>query len=243
MTDIDALWDYGDPAGSEARFRAALAEATPERRLELLTQLARSQGLQQRFDDAHRTLDEIEVELAAAPLRTRIRALLERGRVFNSAGEAERSRPFFAGALALAAADPAAAFYAIDAAHMLAIVAPAGEALDWNFRALALAEAAEDERARGWRGSLLNNIGWTYFDAGDLPAALDYLQRALVARQERGTAEAVHVARWCVARVRRELGQVAAALVEQQALAAEYAALGQSSSYVNEELEALGIRD
>ena len=241
MTDIDAMWDYSDPAGSEARFQEALAETGPERRLELLTQLARAQGLQQHFDDAHRTLDEVEAELATAPVRPRVRYLLERGRVFNSAGEPDRARSFFADALALATADPADTFYAIDAAHMLAIVAPANEALDWNFRALALAEAAEDERARGWRGSLLNNIGWAYYDAGHLSAALDYLQRALAVRQEHGSAEDVRVARWCVARVQRDLGQVTEALAEQLALAAEYAALGQRSAYVDEEIDKLGI--
>ena len=45
MSDIDSLWDYGDPAGSEARFRVALAGAAAELRPELLTQIARAQGL------------------------------------------------------------------------------------------------------------------------------------------------------------------------------------------------------
>ena len=246
MSDIDSLWNYNDPAASEVRFRAALAGAAPARRLEILTQLARAQGLQRRFDDAHRTLDEVAVGLASAPPRTRLRYLLERGRVFNSAGAPERARPLFADALALSESDPAEAFYAIDAAHMLAIVAPADEALEWNRRALALAEAAEDERARGWRGSLLNNLGWAYYDAGDLPAALDALQRALAERRARGSAEDVRVARWCVARVWRHLGQVAEALAEQRALRAEYEALGQRSDYVEEEiaeLEKLGIRN
>ncbi len=239
MSDIDSLWDYGDPAGSEARFRVALAGAAAELRPELLTQIARAQGLQGRYDDAQRTLDEVEPTLGGAPPRVRVRYLLERGRVYNSAGDAVRARPFFADALALAAGDPAEAFYAIDAAHMLAIVAPVEEALAWHRRALAMAEAAADKRARRWRGSLLNNIGWTYHDAGDLSAALDYLERALVARQESGSAEDVRVARWCVARVRRDLGQTAEALAEQLALRAEYEALGQSNAYVEEEIAEL----
>ena len=235
-TEIDSLWDYNDPTGSEARFRAALLAAA-EPHLELLTQIARAQGLQGHFDDAHRTLDEVEPGLAGAPPRARIRYLLERGRVSNSAGDPDQARPFFAEAFALAAADPAETFYAIDAAHMLAIVAPADKAPEWNLRALALAEAATDERARGWRGSLLNNLGWTYHEVGDFPAALDYLERALAARRERGTAEDMRVARWCVARMWRDLGRVAEALAEQQALSAEYAALGQSSRYVEEEID------
>ena len=44
------------------------------------------------------------------------------------------------------------AYYAVDAAHMLGIAAPQDEQLEWNLKALELAEAAQDERARGWRG-------------------------------------------------------------------------------------------
>ena len=47
------------------------------------------------------------------------------------------------------------------------IAAPRRKRLGWNLKALALAEAATDPRARGWRASLYHNIGWTYFDDGD----------------------------------------------------------------------------
>jgi len=234
--DFDALWDYGDPAGSEARFRALLPAASdrPDLHAELLTQIARAQGLQRRFDDAHRTLDAVETMVAGT--RSRARYLLERGRVFNSSGQPERARPYFEAALTLTEGEPAEAYYAIDAAHMLAIVAPPEEQLDWNRRALALAEGAADARARRWRGSLLNNIGWTYHAQGEYTAALDYLERALQARREEGGAEGIRVARWCVARVRRDLGQVEAALAEQRALWAEHEASEQPSGYVAEEI-------
>lgn len=236
LDDFDALWDYSDPAGSEARFRALLPEAAawPDLHAELLTQIARAQGLQRRFEDAHRTLDAVET--MAAGMRPRARYLLERGRVFNSSGQPERARPYFEAALALTESEPAEAYYAIDAAHMLAIAAPPEEQLDWNRRALALAEGATDPRARRWRGSLLNNIGWTYHAQGEYAAALNYLERALQAHCEEGGAEGVRIARWCVARVRRDLGEAAAALVEQRALWAEHEALGQPSGYVAEEI-------
>jgi tetratricopeptide (TPR) repeat protein len=238
QNDFDTLWDYDDPAGSEARFRARLAAAgmDGEVRLQLLTQIARAQALQRRFDDAHRTLDEVEAALPAASLRSRARYLLERGRVFNSSGEPERARPCFAEALQLTESDPAEAFYAVDAAHMLAIVAPPDEQLEWNRRALALTEGAADPRARRWRGSLLNNIGWTYHAQGDYAAALDYLEQALNASRTAGAPDAIRVARWCVARVRRDLGEVEAALAEQRALWQEYEASGRPSGYVAEEI-------
>lgn len=236
-SDFDALWDYSRPVESEARFRQQLrATAGDAAQAELLTQIARAQGLQRRFEEAQATLDAAAALLPVTPLRPQIRLLLERGRLYNSAGHPAEARPYFERAWALAAADRAEAFYAIDAAHMLAIVAPPDEALDWNQRALALAEAATDERARRWRGSLLNNIGWAYHAAGDYSAAREYLERALAFRREDGPEGEVRIARWCVARVRRDLGQVVEALAEQRALLAEHTAVGEPSGYVHEEI-------
>ena len=93
-------------------------------------------------------------------------------------GAPQRAVPLFAEALTLAERDRDE-YYAVDAAHMLGIAAPPAERLGWNLKALALAEAATDPRARGWRASLYNNIGWAHFDDGDAKAALDYWQKAL----------------------------------------------------------------
>src|SRR5262245_33412291 len=82
--ELDGLWDFADPAASEERFRvfAGRARAAGEPILaESLTQLARAQGLQRRFDEADRTLDEAEAALRPDDLRGRIRLDLERGRV------------------------------------------------------------------------------------------------------------------------------------------------------------------
>lgn len=234
--DLDALLDFNDPAATEAGLRALLPDAPPALRPEVLTQIARAQGLQRHFAAAHHTLDAVEPLLAGAPVRARVRLLLERGRVYNSSGNPATARPAFETALALAESDPAEACYAIDAAHMLAIIAPPAEALAWNRRALALAEAAEEPRARRWRGSLLNNIGWAYHARGDYAAALDALQQAAAFRAELGPAEEERIARWCVARVRRDLGQVDEALAAQRALLGEHEALGAPSGYVHEEI-------
>lgn len=238
LAGFDDLWDYNRPAETEARFRELLAAAGEEPGLsvELLTQIARAQGLQRRFIEANLTLDEAESRLPSVGLRPKIRYLLERGRVYNSSGDPAAARPYFEQAFTLAGGDEDEIYYAVDAAHMLAIVAPPEEALTWNIHALGLAEATTDERAARWRGSMLNNIGWTYHAAGDYPAALDYLSRALEFRREHGPAQAVREARWCVARVRRDLGEVETALAEQRGLLAEYEALGQRSGYVYEEI-------
>jgi hypothetical protein len=94
---LDRWWNFDRPAESEARFRAEVAKLpdSSAARLELLTQLARAQGLQRRFDDAHATLDQVETALPGRPSRVAVRYLLERGRVFNSSQQPERAVPLF----------------------------------------------------------------------------------------------------------------------------------------------------
>ncbi len=101
LPDFDTLWDYGKPAETELKFREILAmygsTADSTYTFELMTQIARTLGLQQKFDEAHKFLDEVETALAeergsagASPSReawdrVHVRYLLERGRVCNSA--------------------------------------------------------------------------------------------------------------------------------------------------------------
>ena len=108
MSDIDQAWDYSDPAGTEAKFRAMLSDARQRsdvpRELELLTQIARTQGLRQQFDDAHTTLDEVKKRLGEATPRVRVRYLLERGRAFNSSKQKDKAIPLFTEAMARSSA-------------------------------------------------------------------------------------------------------------------------------------------
>src|SRR3954462_10185356 len=81
---IDALWDFNDPAASEDRFRAAAESATGVLLAEIQTQIARAMGLQDRFDDGPATLDAV----AATDIgRVQVLVALERGRLFNPAGD------------------------------------------------------------------------------------------------------------------------------------------------------------
>ena len=214
MTEIDTLWDYSNPALSESRFRHALETATGSESHEIATQLARSMGLQGRFDDGHSVLD------AVSPVTDRvvIRTDLERGRLFNSAGDALSAVPLFQRAAdrALACGDIG---LELDALHMLAI-ADSTRAGDWNLFALSRAEVSDDPAAKIWIGSLLNNYGWTLFDRGDLAGALELFEQAVVIRQEQGVAEPIAIAKWCVARTYRELGRYDEAIEIQLRLAA-----------------------
>jgi len=234
---IDALWDYGDPAESEARFQGLLRElrAGSAEYVEVLTQAARAQGLQRQFEAAHKSLDEAEEMLVAGMGRARARYLLERGRVFRSSGNVEQARPLFEAALN--AAQPAGEDnYAVDAAHMLGIVEQGEAGVAWHVRAMEMAEQAKDPRARGWLGSLYNNLGWTFHDQGDYAQALELFEKAQAFREAKGQRPETLIARWCVARCLRSLGRVEEALGRQRALLAEHERDGGQDGYVFEEL-------
>jgi tetratricopeptide (TPR) repeat protein len=227
--DLDALWDFSRPAVSEDRFRAALVIASGEDALVLRTQLARSLGLQRRFEEASADLDAV----AAGDLTPLVRAYLEleRGRVVNSSGHRAESVPHFQRAL-----DEAEAAglddLAVDAAHMMAIVEPGEAQIAWAERALAIADASTDPRARRWVGSVTHNLGWTLHDLGRYDEALAYFERARAFREEQGDPESIRVARWTVARGLRSLGRHEEALEIQRALADT----GPEDGYVDEEL-------
>jgi tetratricopeptide (TPR) repeat protein len=242
---LDALWSFADPAASEARFREEAARHRPGSREadEASTQIARAQGLQRRFDAADNTLDAVAERLDAHPPRLRVRYLLERGRRENSSGHADAALAWFERALAAADSDrlPGADFYRVDALHMLAIAAPPARQLDWNLQALAAADAAADPRARRWRGSLLNNLGWTLHERGDFEAALACWQQALAAREAAGDVATIRIARWTVARGMRSLGRLGEAESMQRALADELAAAGAPDGFVFEELAEIAL--
>ena len=248
--DFDSLWDYNDPSGTEARFRGLLPQARTGGDAgylaELLTQIARAEALQQRFDDAHRTLDEVEPMLPEATTRARIRYLLERGRVFNSSRRRDEARPLFLQAWELAR-EAGEDFSAVDAAHMVAIVESPEGSLEWNERAIAWAEQSADPRARGWLGSLYNNLGWTYHDLGRYEEALATFEHGLAWQQRAGKTAEARIAAWTVARALRSLGRYEEALAQQRENLRALEAAGASDGYTQEEigecLLALGRED
>lgn len=239
LPDLDPLWDFGDPAGSEARFRAILTQIESAKDAcaiaEVLSQIARAQGLQRDFDSARGTLKQADQLLTEACPRARVRVLLERGRVLNSSGHVAESVPLFEQALELAvnAAEDA---LAVDAAHMLGIVTPPEHQLKWNLRAIKMAEQSPDPKANRWLGSLYNNTGWTYHDNGDYEAALKLFVAARSWMEEHGNARRQRIARWTVARCLRSLGRTEPALEIQRALEVEWDASGDADGYVFEEL-------
>jgi tetratricopeptide (TPR) repeat protein len=239
LPDFDALWDYNRPDETEKKFRDLLPQAeavgAKSYRLQLLTQIARTLGLQRKFDEAHATLDTVEKSLTDDLKRVKVRYLLERGRVFNSSKQPDKARTLFLEAwdVARAAGEDA---LAVDAAHMMGIVEPPEQQIEWNHKALEMAEQSVDPKARKWKGSLYNNLGWTYHDKGDFTKALDLFQKGLSFRLEQGDAETARIARWTVARALRSLGRVEEALTMQTDLLAVAEKTNNPDGFINEEM-------
>jgi len=171
---LDQLWNFDDPAGSEARFRAAAADERydADERAELSTQLGRAIGLQGRYEEADALLDAVDADEPTVA----VRVLLERGRVLNSSGHPEMAVPLFEQAAELAD-HLGEEFLAVDALHMLAI-ADSAHAETWTRSALEYASTVHDERTKRWVVSLHNNLGWTLHDAGRCTEAMVEFQLA-----------------------------------------------------------------
>lgn len=234
--DVDPLWEYDDPVKSEAVFRAAMADAAGDDRLELLTQVARALGLQEDYEGAHRMLDQAEEAMVAAGRRPAIRYQLERGRVFNSSGEKDQARTHFQTAWEAARAAGEEGL-AVDAAHMMAIThAGTAEAEPWTQRALGLARGSKDPKAVSLLPAILNNHAWDLHDLGRFDEALPAFEQALEAWTARDQALQIHVARWSVAHCLRSLGRHSEALAILKDLVAEGAADQAPDPFVFDEL-------
>jgi tetratricopeptide (TPR) repeat protein len=179
---LRALWDFYDLDASEQRLSVQLEEEAHDAgRAEVLTQLARVEGLRDRFDACDRLLEQAE-GLAGSSAVARVRIDLERGRKLRSSGDPDGALPLFEAAFARAC-DSGEHFLAGDAAHMCALAVSEDRAAmeEWTQRGLDLGEREPD--AAYWAGPLLNNLGWAYFDAGEREQALELFEQALEARK------------------------------------------------------------
>jgi tetratricopeptide (TPR) repeat protein len=229
------LWDFDDLDGSEQRFRAQLEqEETDAGRAEVLTQLARVEGLRGEFERCGRLLDEAE-PLAGSNPAANVRLELERGRMYRSSGDPEAAYPLFQSAFARAV-EAREGYLAGDAAHMCAIAVddPQLQA-QWTQRGLDLGEREPD--AAYWAGPLLNNLGWTYHDAGEHERALDAFERALAVRlRDPDNQGAIALARYAVGFALRALGRAEEALEQLEPAVAWAAEAGKPDAWFHEEL-------
>ncbi len=237
MTDeLRSQWNFDDLDATERRFQDLLAaEQDSAARAEVLTQLARVEGLRGDFDQGEALIREAE-ELAGTDARVAIRVDLERGRLLRSGGDPERSLPLFESAFEKASASDEL-FIAADAAHMAAIAARAPDARRaWTERGIALARSG-DGSARYWLGPMLNNLGWDQFEAGELEAALETFRQALAERErDPENRAAIEIARYAVAKALRALGRDEEAVAELEQAVAWTEAEGKPDGWFHEEL-------
>jgi tetratricopeptide (TPR) repeat protein len=237
--DIDALWNFGDPAQSEQRFRDAVAAASDSEKLELETQIARTYGLRRDYARAHATLDDVERRLTqASPDLVHVRVALERGRTIRVEKDFEQARSHFQRAFDRAM-NAGLTILAIDAAHMLGFSKNLDEAMQWNERAMQIARSSDKPRAIQWRASLANNMGVAERERKNYEIALSHFQAAHEAETKLGRASRVFVANWQIANVYRLQGKVAEALAIQQRLLAEMIKENTIDAYVYDELAEL----
>lgn len=200
QAQLDELWDFSDPAGSEQRLHTAAGQTTDAAdRAEWQTQVARALGLQERFATADAVLDDLDPTTPAV----RVRVVLERGRLRNSAGDATAAVPLFEDA-AQVAASAGLLFLQVDALHMLAI-ADAAHAPEWTAQALAALATTDDPRTLRWLVGLHNNAGWAHFDAERYEDALAAFEAAQDAATRWGTPQQLTWAAEAIAETRAAL--------------------------------------
>jgi tetratricopeptide (TPR) repeat protein len=220
------VWDFNDLDLSERRFRASLEdEETEAGRAALFTQLARIEGLRGDFVGGERLLAEAEALGGAEGW-----VLIERGRLLRSSGDGPGALPLFAAAFEHARAVDDG-FLAGDAAHMAALV---GDMEAWTARGI---ESTDDDPSRYWLAPLLNNVGWSRYEAGDFARALDAFQEALAVRSE--DPQEPHereIARYAVGKALRALGRIDEATGQLELAVAWATEAGIETPYFHEEL-------
>jgi tetratricopeptide (TPR) repeat protein len=210
--NFDAMWDYNDPAASEELFVAILAGLKDSAEIsydqnyhvELLSQIARAQGLQGKFAAADSTLQTAEKLLTEETVSGKMRFLLEKGRLHNSMAESKIAAQYFKQAYQFGQENDLD-FYTLDALHMLGIVSEPEQQIKWNLQALQIAENSQDLRVKSWLGPLYNNLGWSYHDQQDYKTALEYFQKGYEYRKSGQDEAATRIAKWSIGRALRSL--------------------------------------
>lgn len=217
------LWNFQKPEETEQKFKellpGAIASGNRAYYGELLTQIARTQGLQRKFDQAHQTLDLASAYLDASP-KVQIRYNLERGRAFNSDKQIPEALSFFRRAVLVSESNNEDNLL-IDALHMLAIAEKPENKLQHEYRALDIAEKSNDPNAQKWLGSLYNNMGWSNMSLEKFDEAQRLFQLGLDWQIKNGSERTTNIAKWTIGRVHRAKGNYEIALDKMEKLLEE----------------------
>lgn len=243
LKNFDELWGIlGDPALVEKKLKEMLdqAEFSQDKSiyLQMLSQIALTQALQKKFEDACYTLDSAQKLLLPEYQLAQARIFLERARLLQQEvlfGDKKKeqlldAKSYLEKAFNLCKKE-GFDFFAIDAAHMIAIIAEnIDEKIAWNERAISLALNTHNSKAASWLGSLYNNLGRNYEEKKQYDEALLAFKKALEHREQEGYKPNIRIARWSVANMLRLINHLDEALVIQLALAREYDDMARSGS-------------
>ena len=169
------LWDFDDLDGTSSRFREQLdAEEFDSGRAEVLSQLARVEGMRDDFDACD--------ELLTRPSRSRARSRRQRPDRARARPKVPfQRRPGRGACLSSSRPSPARARRRVlprgrRGAHVRDLRRATGTRRS-NGRNVVSTSASVEPDAAYWAGPLLNNLGWAYFDAGDHERALELFER------------------------------------------------------------------
>ncbi len=216
----------GNPIDIEKNLKSLLPQAQKLQDkscyLQIMSQIALAQAMQQNFDLAHKTLDAAEKALEPHYHLAKVRILLERARVFHQSDKIEAALPLFIESYELSL-EHGFDFHTINAAHMIAIVVKlVDEKITWNKKVIDLATKTEDKRAQKWLGALYNNLAQNYLEIQSYQEALQSFENCKKHAEEQGDFIVMRGAKWGVARCLRSMGSLNEALEIQTALLKEY---------------------
>ena len=243
--DVLSIWNYDDPAASEARFREIAKTADPDDAAILETQIARTYGLRGRFDEARSILSILQPRLPSLGPEARVRYHLEYGRtlispVHKKAQKTDEARAAARSAYLTAyelARQSNLDYLAIDALHMVPFVDTDTESsLKWTKLALETTVQSTQPESKKWETMLRNNYGYYLHTQGKLKEALAVFQENVPPTEKAGNATKTRIAHWMVGWTMRSLGQLDGALAIQLRLEQENAKDSTPDQYVFEEL-------
>ena len=245
LRDLESIWKPLDPHSSEIEYQSILPDAeklTGETRgylIELLSLIARSEVFQDKLTQARASLSAAERVLQDKAINfavtSRLRWLLEMGRLYISEKTPSQARILFAEAWTLASANRDDGF-SVEIAQLMASVEPQKSQLEWILRAIKIAEISSSEKARRWLGGLYTIYGWKLYDLRQFEKSLDTFKVALNHFKSQGTAREAFVAQWSIGKVTRVLGKTEEALAIQKQLLSDLGIGGERDGRLYEEL-------
>src|SRR5260370_8704245 len=91
-------------------------------------------------------------------------------------------------------------------------IAEPEKAIEWNLKALEIAENSKDEKTGRWKVILYNGIGWNYFDQKSYQESLFMFPKALEFYEQLVDPLKIRTAKWGVAKVLRAISPTEPAL-------------------------------